>query len=824
MSKEAAAASPHFKEPRKSGWGLVAALVVMLVSAVVAVAMLLPEGKSAAPVRIAIAAGGSDGLYLRMVERYNDYLRPLGVELAPDAEATNAFSNVTMLTDGRVQAAFVKGGFAVALRDPDFLTDERIKQRGQEWDRDWGAKLKNIVSLGRVTLEPLWVFVFGAAESNQLAELDGEPIGLGSMQSGGRTLSALLLEKNGVRFKPGLWLDSDDTKIEPDSPKPLGLARAVFLQEPAESRNVQALLHNLAPEKKFDKRRNIKAATFSPTGRRIAVSLGDHTVRIIDAFTGQELTRLTGHTGDVNESAFSADGERIVTGSDDDTIRIWNSRTGAPIGEPWKGAGEDINGVAFSPDGKRIVSASESDRATIRDIDTGKVLLYLEGRDGKPGNSDDLTSATFSPDGSKIVTASRDGTARVWDAATGAQLLTLRGHTKTVSRAVFSRDGRMIATASWDNTARLWDADSGRMRFILTGHDDLLKSVDFSPDGRLVVTASWDDSARIWDVATGREIRRINGIRSNVNGVGFSPDGAVVMTASQDSTVRIWDVRTWEKVADFHAGADLEDDHHGHRALHLMDFSKDADAYLIRFPFLSTVRLPRGAVSFEPHVPAEPVTLLATSTALVVDRAWAAKNPSLVRVLTDAIVHRPLPGLDEVTHKQRLFYQSGQFPTLSDPEYEVSGHAGPIYRTGDLPFLLGRLARLHIMPFHMAAWIDEHAGAVVLSLIPLLGVLIPMIRALPALYKWSVRRRILYWYQRLHMLERRLTQTGADPLRTASLLEIDQIRSAVGRIRVPLSYADQYYDLRAHIELVRERLLAQGNEASAAAAHATPAA
>jgi uncharacterized protein len=106
--------------------------------------------------------------------------------------------------------------------------------------------------------------------------------------------------------------------------------------------------------------------------------------------------------------------------------------------------------------------------------------------------------------------------------------------------------------------------------------------------------------------------------------------------------------------------------------------------------------------------------------------------------------------------------------------------------------------------------LDEHAGAVVLSLIPLLGVLIPAVRALPALYKWTIRRRILYWYRRLHTLERHLIRDSGEASRIKSLLEIDDIRAAVGRIRVPLSYADQYYDLRAHVELVRQRLVSPG--------------
>ena len=36
--------------------------------------------------------------------------------------------------------------------------------------------------------------------------------------------------------------------------------------------------------------------------------------------------------------------------------------------------------------------------------------------------------------------------------------------------------------------------------------------------------------------------------------------------------------------------------------------------------------------------------------------------------------------------------------------------------------------------------------------------------------------------------------------------EIERIDSAVSKIKVPLAYSDQYYDLRQHIELVRQRL------------------
>ena len=754
------------------------------------------------PEKIYVAAAGADGAYQRIVARYNEHLRPLGLELVPSTAASSSMGNLQLLADGKVQAAFVKGGLAGALRDPDYMNEARMKDRGQGWEHDWNKRLDRFQSLGRVMQEPLWVFTFGSAETNKLSELNGEPIHVGSTESGTRTLASLLLERNGVRNRHGRWLDNPIAVPKPDDQRPLGEARAMFLLQPAETKLVQALLTKVAPEKEFDPGSVVRTAKFSPRGRRIAVALGDQTARIWASSNGKELAVRKGHEDEINDVAFSPDGRTVATAGDDDAIRIWNAETGAPIAKI-VGSGKDINSVAFSPDGKFVVSGSDSDRATIREIATGTTVRRLEGHE------DDVNAASYSPDGKRIVTASRDNTAIIWNAETGEPQRVLNGHTKAVSSAQFSHDGRLVVTASWDGTARLWDADTGRQRLILQGHTDLVRGAEFSPDDKRVITASWDDTARVWDVTTGAHIRTLNGLRSNVNGVGFSPDGKLAMTASQDGHIRLWDTATWANVADYKTEQEGGKSNAHARKLHLLNFEADADAYIARYPFISKVLLPRGAVALEPHVPAEPVTLLATSVALVVDKTWADTHKSAVRAITDAIIHKPITGIDETTQKPRMFFRSGQFPTLNEPEYDVSPMAPPIYKSGDVPFLLGRLAKLNWVSFSTAAWIDEHAGTVVLSLIPLLGILIPLTRAVPAIYTWTVRRRILYWYRRLQALERRLDFEERLTRNGATTPEIERIDSAVSKIKVPLAYSDQYYDLRQHIELVRQRLQAK---------------
>jgi len=71
---------------------------------------------------------------------------------------------VRLLVDKKVQAAFVHGGFAGAPRDRDYLSDERIKRRGAEWNEAWPEKLDKFVSLGRLCYEPLWVFYLGTTD------------------------------------------------------------------------------------------------------------------------------------------------------------------------------------------------------------------------------------------------------------------------------------------------------------------------------------------------------------------------------------------------------------------------------------------------------------------------------------------------------------------------------------------------------------------------------------------------------------------------------------------------------------------------------------
>lgn len=217
-----------------------------------------------------------------------------------------------------------------------------------------------------------------------------------------------------------------------------------------------------------------------------------------------------------------------------------------------------------------------------------------------------------------------------------------------------------------------------------------------------------------------------------------------------------------------------------------------ADATAQRFPYLTRLDLKRGIVDLGRDIPPADVAMVATTAAFVVREDL---HPALANLLTQALlaVHAE-PAIDE-KGEAGVFQRSGDFPLRSDPEYTLSDEARRVYRAG--PPLLQRY-----LPF----WLATLADRLIVMLIPLIGILLPVLRLAPVVYNWRVRRRILYWYRALKRIE-----AGFDPKAGADHLaqkqsEIDAIEQAVNRLPVPLGYTNQLYDLREHVELVRRRL------------------
>ena len=92
-------------------------------------------------------------------------------------------------------------------------------------------------------------------------------------------------------------------------------------------------------------------------------------------------------------------------------------------------------------------------------------------------------------------------------------------------------------------------------------------------------------------------------------------------------------------------------------------------------------------------------------------------------------------------------------------------------------------------------------------LLPLIGLLIPLVKVMPPVYRWRIRNRIVRWYRELRRIDLELELSSRDPQALQSLAErLAAIEADAARVEVPLSYTDQLYDLRLHMHLIAEKL------------------
>ena len=79
-----------------------------------------------------------------------------------------------------------------------------------------------------------------------------------------------------------------------------------------------------------------------------------------------------------------------------------------------------------------------------------------------------------------------------------------------------------------------------------------------------------------------------------------------------------------------------------------------------------------------------------------------------------------------------------------------------------------------------------------------------MMRFLPVLYDWTMRRKITRLYGELMLLEQELETRGGEKVASKITLELEQLEHQANRLRVPVAYASMLYMLRDHIEAGRK--------------------
>jgi TRAP transporter TAXI family solute receptor len=209
-----------------------------------------------------------------------------------------------------------------------------------------------------------------------------------------------------------------------------------------------------------------------------------------------------------------------------------------------------------------------------------------------------------------------------------------------------------------------------------------------------------------------------------------------------------------------------------------------ADAYVAMYPYLKKVVLPAGVGNMERNRPPSDTTLIAPVTSLVVR---SDLHPAIQYLLLEAATEiHSVPG---------IFRKAGQFPAAAAVDLPLSERARQFYKSGR-PFLQ------RYLPFWFAVLLEQ---ALVL-LIPVVGVLYPLMRLLPAAYGFGMRRRIFRLYGELKFLDGELDRLAGGEGTGDLAAQLERLESRASHLKVPVYYTNMLFALRRDIHLVRRRL------------------
>ena len=334
------------------------------------------------------------------------------------------------------------------------------------------------------------------------------------------------------------------------------------------------------------------AAAFSPDGNRLAMSLQDGAILLVQApprrADGSQdwraafsvARRLAGHASPARTLAWSADGSTLASGDDSGSLRLWQGSHGASIHAVPTGS-RPVRAACFAGDGASIVVVTGDGRWQRWNAGTG-TAMGAAVQVGKP-----VTVATPETHGDRVALALDDGAVEIWSATTMTRMSATRAGSPAVALAF--GDGSLVAATAQgverlDTTgaaasplgavARACTAltliDAGRA-VLVAASDGTLAEADLSESrpietvrttleridsmclvpgaAPLVALAGGTGGIEILDTLLGTRIAALATDGPAPSTVAASPDRRWIAAAGKDGRVQLWNALTGERAA-----------------------------------------------------------------------------------------------------------------------------------------------------------------------------------------------------------------------------------------------------------------------------------
>ena len=146
--------------------------------------------------------------------------------------------------------------------------------------------------------------------------------------------------------------------------------RRILLLPPYQGALIDARSHRILARRQFQFQ--VRAAAFSPDGRRVAVGGDGQAVELLDPDALQELRRLP-HRDIVTDVAFNRSGHLLASTSRDGNVAVWEPDSGKIVAT-FGGHEDGATSVAFLPEDQRIVVGDENGMLRIHALDADSLV------------------------------------------------------------------------------------------------------------------------------------------------------------------------------------------------------------------------------------------------------------------------------------------------------------------------------------------------------------------------------------------------------------------------------------------------------------------
>ena len=217
---------------------------------------------------------------------------------------------------------------------------------------------------------------------------------------------------------------------------------------------------------------------------------GDDLQKEESRFCITESAHLQGHMGRLCRTAFHPMKRHVATTSFDHTWRLWDIETGQNLllqDGHWK----ECYGVGFHRDGSLCSTTDFSGVVQVWDLRTSKSIVHFTGHAKR------VLNAEFHPNGFQLATSGDDGTVKIWDLRRRKQAVSLAAHSNLVTGMKFGESGEHMATSSFDGTVKIWGCRDWKMLNQMLGHDGKVSGVDILANNSLV-TCGFDKTLKLW--------------------------------------------------------------------------------------------------------------------------------------------------------------------------------------------------------------------------------------------------------------------------------------------------------------------------------------